>query len=188
MKYFVLKTNKIMATGIKKVEFGQNIIKKTKKVNYADKAAWLVVDAINNAMEKIDDEIILDKENVGVITISNICTLETMKIVSQSAKEGRVSPLKFAAANPGSLTGLACISFGFMGPSLTFIMPPEKGLFIAAFIARTWFKEYGIKYVIINTYSTKRNKYCVARSIIISQGEIEDRMSEGSSCLFTEKN
>ncbi|GGQ65139.1 beta-ketoacyl synthase N-terminal-like domain-containing protein [Couchioplanes azureus] len=93
---------------------------------YADPAAWLAVEAVAAALGEAGAAVAQAGEDVGVLAISATATTRTMRAIRRTAAAGRVSPLRFAGANPGSLAGLVCIEYGFRGPSLTLSMPPEQ--------------------------------------------------------------
>jgi 3-oxoacyl-(acyl-carrier-protein) synthase len=109
---------------------------------YADPAAWLAVEAVAAAL----DQAALDQaaaavtaaaEEVGVLAVSATATTHTMRGIRRTAATGRVSPLRFAGANPGSLAGLVCLQYGFRGPSLTLSMHPDQAWPVPT-IRRDW--------------------------------------------------
>jgi hypothetical protein len=100
---------------------------------YADPVAWLVCTAVEAATEECADE--LARDNVGVLVVSEFATLTTMRSIASGAARGRVSPLRFAGANPAVVAGLACITLGFRGPSLVLSMPPASGVAPAVTVA-----------------------------------------------------
>lgn len=75
---------------------------------YADPAAWLVADAMEQALNACSAPWQEARKEIGVISISDRCTLFTMNGIASGAQNGQVSPLRFAGANPGSITGLPC--------------------------------------------------------------------------------
>jgi hypothetical protein len=102
---------------------------------FADPVAWLVCAAVEAATEECADELSHAREDVGVIVVSEFATLTTMRSVAGGAAHGRVSPLRFAGANPAVVAGLACITLGFRGPTLTLSMSPADGVGPAAAVA-----------------------------------------------------
>ena len=74
----------------------------------ADPAAWLVADAMEQALNACSAPWQEARKEIGVISISDRCTLFTMNGIASGAQNGQVSPLRFAGANPGSITGLPC--------------------------------------------------------------------------------
>jgi hypothetical protein len=110
-------------------------------VRYADPAAWLVLDTITELLRVVSWEPpaeAAERHGVGVIGISDRATAYTLARVARDAAAGTVSPLRFAAASPGTLIGLSCSHFGFTGPSLLLTMPVSAGRPVAAAIAAHW--------------------------------------------------
>jgi 3-oxoacyl-(acyl-carrier-protein) synthase len=108
------------------------------KVRYADPAAWLVVAAVERALEaaRVEPQDLTDR--VGIILISEDGPAETIHTVALAAREGQISPLRFAAVTPASLVGTVCIVFGFHGPTLTLTCPTSIGLPPARAVADGW--------------------------------------------------
>lgn len=104
---------------------------------YADPAAWLAVEAVAVALGDAPVAVADAAEDTGVLAVSAMATTSTVRAIRRGAARGRVSPLRFAGANPGSLAGLVCIRYGFRGPSLTLSMPPDEAWPVPA-IRRTW--------------------------------------------------
>lgn len=94
---------------------------------FADPVAWLVCGAVEAALEDRAGEPAGPRDHVGVIVISEFATLVTMRSITGSARNGRVSPLRFAGANPAVVAGLACLTLGLRGPALTLSMHPADG-------------------------------------------------------------
>jgi len=134
---------------------------------YADPVAWLVVDAVGAALAEAGDEVRMCRNDVGVLSMSEAGTLHTMRQVESGAGRGRVSPLRFAGANPGSLAGLPCIVFGFKGPSLMLSMPPDAGRPVAAVVARAWLAAGGCRYVVVNEHEQRADGGHAVRSVIV---------------------
>lgn len=116
---------------------------------YADPLAWLVADAVENALSECAADVMARREDVAVILVSAHCTLHTMDAVARSLPAPRVSPLRFAGASPGSAGSLLCLLHGFKGSSLTFSMTPEDGLPAARTVARSWLLSGGAPYVVL---------------------------------------
>jgi hypothetical protein len=103
---------------------------------FADPVAWLICAAFEAATGDNAAELAGAREDVGLIVISEFATTITMRSIAEGAGRGRVSPLRFAGANPAVLAGLACIRWGLRGPSLTLSMRPADGVAPAAAVAR----------------------------------------------------
>ncbi|GAA3367367.1 hypothetical protein GCM10017744_079230 [Streptomyces antimycoticus] len=116
---------------------------------YADPLAWLVADAVENALPECPADVLACREDVAVILVSAHCTLHTMDAVARSLPAPRVSPLRFAGASPGSAGSLLCLLHGFKGSSLTFSMTPEDGLPAARTVARSWLRSGAAPYVVL---------------------------------------
>lgn len=136
---------------------------------YADPSAWLVIDAVEAALAEAGDRIRGNRAEIGVLSVSERGTLDTMRSVAAAVDRGRVSPLRFAGAGPGSMAGLACILFGFKGPSLVLSMPPEQGRRVAESLARGWLSCGGCRYVVVNEHETGIDGSQTVRTRIVHQ-------------------
>ncbi|MET9115247.1 coronafacic acid synthetase [Streptomyces longwoodensis] len=119
---------------------------------YADPLAWLVADAAESALTQCATEVLAAREDVAVILVSAHCTLHTMDAMARSLPAPRVSPLRFAGANPGSAGSLLCLLHGFKGSSLTLSMTPEDGLPAARTVARSWLRSGAASFVVLCTH------------------------------------
>ncbi|PZG46584.1 coronafacic acid synthetase [Spongiactinospora gelatinilytica] len=119
---------------------------------YADPLAWLVLDAVEDALSTCSDELYEARDEVAVILISPFCTLQTMEAVARSAPGGRVSPLRFAGASPGGGGSLTCVARGFRGPSLTLATRPGNGLPVARTLARSWLRSGQAAYAVVSAH------------------------------------
>ncbi len=144
-----------------------NTIKKSVPSIYADPASWLVLDALEKAIKTCNIDIEKDRIEVGVIAISAQCTKHTMHRITNQVKGGRISPIRFAGANPGSLAGLPCIIYGFKGPSLTFSMLPNDCLETVNTLSISWFRQKIIRFLIVNCYEIDDCNNHIATSFII---------------------
>jgi Beta-ketoacyl synthase, N-terminal domain len=102
---------------------------------FADPVAWLVCAVAEEATGQCADVLARSRDDVGVLVVSEFATLTTMRSIAGSARRGRVSPLRFAGANPAVVAGLVCIRQGFRGPALTLSMPVATGVLAAAAVA-----------------------------------------------------
>jgi hypothetical protein len=119
---------------------------------FADPVAWLMAAAVDAAAQDSGVDLTMVGDQVGMIAISDACTRDTMRGIAKATARGRVSPLKFAGANPGSVTGLPCIRQGFRGPTLTLSMPPADGTATAVSLAAAWLERNIARYVLIGTH------------------------------------
>ncbi|MEV4846355.1 hypothetical protein AB0K20_24430 [Micromonospora matsumotoense] len=125
---------------------------------YADPVAWLVVEAVEAALASAEVPVATAVAETGMLCASTYATRHTMRSVVAGAARGRVSPLRFAGANPGSLAGLPCILFGLRGPSLLLTMPPETARPVMATIADAWLRHAGCQYVIVSEHQARADE------------------------------
>lgn len=140
-------------------------------VRYADPAAWCVVAAIDRALESVAGGRDVAGEGVGLALVSESGPVETMSTVAASVREGFVSPMRFAAATPASLAGLACIVFGFKGPTLTLTMPAEQGLAVAETVAANWLGRGAAELVLLLTCAFKNGAGPAATCRVLGRKE-----------------
>lgn len=138
---------------------------KPKKVHFADVAAWATVGAVGQACASIEDMSAVERERSGIVLVSEYGPMETMAAVAKSARENRMSALRFPAATPGSLVGLICIVFGLRGPTLNLTMPPASGIPVAAVVANNWLKQGVVDFVLLVTCQQGP----VARCLLVGQ-------------------
>jgi hypothetical protein len=123
---------------------------------YADPVAWLMTAVVGQAIERTAEPITgtagSGGDEVGVLMISDICSLATMHSVRASTERGRVSPLRFAGANPGGLASLPCIEWSLRGPTLTLAMPPVTGLPAATVLAESWLAGGQASHVVLGVH------------------------------------
>lgn len=119
---------------------------------YADPVAWLAVDALGDALESCASDVLAVRDEVGVIMVSAYCTLWTMRHVARSAVIGRMSPLRFAGASPGTAGSVSCIVFRLAGPSLTVSTAPETGLPVAGAVAASWLRSGAAAFVVVSAH------------------------------------
>ncbi|MFI9782972.1 beta-ketoacyl synthase N-terminal-like domain-containing protein [Kitasatospora sp. NPDC051984] len=140
---------------------------------FADPLAWLMSGVCRAAVADCDSELAAAGDLVGVITVSEICTLDTMRLIARATPRGRLSPLKFAGANPGSLAGLTCIRDGFRGPSLTLSMPPAAALPTALDLAASWLEQGTARHVLVGTHQRKGDTHAVRCAVLRSADAAE---------------
>lgn len=102
---------------------------------YADPVAWLVDAAVGKAVAATTD---LEPEDLGVVVITGALASATTRQVAGGAARGRVSPLRFAGANPSILAGLTCIQRGFRGPTAVFVAEVDRMADVAVTTAADW--------------------------------------------------
>src|SRR5580704_7877769 len=98
----------------------------------------MTASAVARAFSERGDLLTGPLPGVGMVLVSDRGPAVTMMEVQTGATTGFVSPMRYAASNAGSLAGVACIAFGFRGPTLNLTMLPEIGVPIALQICSGW--------------------------------------------------
>ncbi|ORT56735.1 beta-ketoacyl synthase N-terminal-like domain-containing protein [Streptomyces sp. CB03238] len=122
---------------------------------YADPVAWLTTSTVARALRAEGAGILHTPDEVGVIAMSETCTRPTMETIAGAAGRSRVSPLKFAGANPGLLAGLPCIQWTFRGPSLVFAMAPDTAADTALSVAEHWLSSGQARYAVCVAHAVR---------------------------------
>ena len=133
---------------------------------YADPVAWLVVDAVHAALDAAGP--VGPAPAAGVLSVSDWGTRHTMRLIGAAAVSGRVSPLRFAGASPGSIAGLACIVHRFTGPSLMLSMPPAEGREPAGLLAAAWLMAGACTHVIVNEHEVHDDGLHTVRTVLLA--------------------
>lgn len=115
---------------------------------YADPLAWLVTDAVARAMADAGGKARPDPEGTGVLTVSSFATNNTLTDVVRALPHGRLSPMRFVAASPGTVAGVACLVLNLRGPALVLTMAPDVGRPFAEVMSRAWLTT-GCSYVVV---------------------------------------
>ena len=106
-------------------------------VRYADPAAWVTAAAVARARGAVPRDIAAG-ERIGLVVSSAHGPAETIATVAEAAREGFPSPLRYPAANPGSLVGVTCILLGLRGPTMNLLASPAEGIAMGLFLAGRW--------------------------------------------------
>ncbi len=138
---------------------------------YADPGAWLVAEAVDAAIRSSDTDVLACATNVGVIGISEYATRHTLRLVAAGVPRDRVSPMRFAAASPGSLVGVTCTAFGFQGPTLMLSMSCAAAELATAAVAADWLggNPPMASHVITSTYEVTEHGLHIARCSVITR-------------------
>ncbi|MFP1878579.1 coronafacic acid synthetase [Lonsdalea quercina] len=162
----------ITACGLPAVGFGRATatdlaaMKAGRKASlYADPLAWLVYDAVELALEESREAICAAKRTVGHIAISDQCTAHTLREIGTAISSGRISPLRFSGACPGSVCALPGQFLGFNGPSMVLSMPAEQGLPVAVAIAKIWLREQAASHMIVTCHEANAAGHTVTSVI-----------------------
>jgi hypothetical protein len=136
-------------------------------IRYADPAAWITAAAVAQAMARANDRVDPWRHEIGLAVVSDHGPRETMDQVQAAADEGFSSPLRYAAANPGSLAGVACIAFGLRGPTLNLTMPPREGIPIVILVAREWLARGIARAMVLAVFSNSAPAAGSARAVLV---------------------
>jgi len=139
-------------------------------VRYADPAAWTIAAAVHHAFEPIRETIQPLVEHVGIVGISALGPTEATAAIKQAAEEGYPSPMRYPAANPGSLVGVSCIAFGLRGPTSCLLMAPSQGVRVAMLAARQWLGRGAAHHVVVAASRCEG-----ARAVVLA--------AEGQACM-----
>ncbi|MBV9022849.1 MAG: coronafacic acid synthetase [Streptomycetaceae bacterium] len=144
---------------------------KRKASLYADPLSWLVLDAVEHAVDDCGEEFLSERESVGHIVVSDQCTIHTMREIAAAIPAGRISPLRFSGANPGSVCSLPSQLLGFSGPSMTLSMPAEKGLPFAKVLAGIWLGQHSAAHVLLTSHTAGAAGHRVTSTIFKKTGQ-----------------
>lgn len=138
---------------------------------YADPLSWLVFEAVQHAIDAHREDIDSAREGVGHIVVSDDCTTYTMRAIAATIAAGRISPLRFSGANPGSVCSLPSQFLGFSGPSMTLSMAPDKGLPPAAAVARAWLRQGSATHVLVTSHRAGPSGHRVTSTLLTGTQE-----------------
>jgi hypothetical protein len=138
-------------------------------VRYADEAAWTVATAVARLLEPGSRALPAAPEQVGLVVASALGPAVTMAAVGAEARALRASPLRFPAANPGSMAGVSCILFGLRGPAINLLLPPERGGPLACFLAGCWLERGAAEWMAVVTAAPGQDCACLARAVLLTR-------------------
>jgi hypothetical protein len=154
-------------------------------VRYADPAAWVTATAIARALDPLRDVVAADHDQISVVVTSDCGPIETMATVAEAARAGFASPLRYPAANPWSLAGVACILFGLRGFTLTLTMPPATGVPIGLLMAGRWLHHHAVPLAIVASCSLlETNRYMARCLALVPPASSSQRTSMDRSTAF----
>lgn len=139
---------------------------------YADPVAWLVARAVGDALATAPAAVAAEPDEVGLILLSAHCTSGTMTAVAAATAEGRLSPMRFAAASPGTAGSISCIVHGFRGPTLTLATTPANGGEAARVVAGGWLTSGAARYVVLSGHEVDDAGRHRVRSVILGPGDV----------------
>jgi hypothetical protein len=150
-------------------------------VRYADLAAWITAAAIGKAISSLRGLLGGCLHQVGLVAVSDQGPATTMAEVNAATTNGFSSPLRYAASSPGSLVGVACIAFGFRGPTLNFTMCPADGVPVALQLCDSWLSRGVARYMVLATFNAAGLTTGLSRALLLAKPE----HIRGSSNLLT---
>lgn len=118
---------------------------------FADPLAWAVADFVGGLLGAIDLTR-SDRIQTGLIVVSDLCSLSTIRALSAMSKQGSLSPLKFAGASPSIICGLAALREQIRGPTVTFTMDPRTSRAAITALIRLWMMFNSVSPVIVVTH------------------------------------
>jgi hypothetical protein len=148
-------------------------------VRYADPAAWITAAAVARAIAEVRDLLAVSQHEVGMIAVSDQGPAHTMAEVNIATATGFSSPLRYAAASPGSLAGVTCIAFGFRGPTLNLTMDPNHGVPLALTLCSAWLSRRVARFMVLATFRRNDSAAGFSRAVLFARTEL----SEGPSNL-----
>jgi 3-oxoacyl-(acyl-carrier-protein) synthase len=138
---------------------------------YADPVAWLVADAAERALDDSGrrDELLAARDDVAVVVLTGAEALPTPRAIAARAATGRVSPLRFAGANPGILAGLACIRLRLRGPSLVLADADDAAVAAALTVAGFWLHSGRARHAVVVRHEHRAEGH-TARAVVLWPG------------------
>jgi Beta-ketoacyl synthase, N-terminal domain len=136
---------------------------------YADPVAWLTAAAVARALDGHAHELGTEPD-VGIVVMSATCTAPTMAVIARTVGRSRVSPLKFAGANPGILAGLPCIRGQFHGPSLVLATDPAASVDTALCVAVRWLRTRQARYVVCVAHTAPAGRHLARCAVLDGSG------------------
>jgi hypothetical protein len=137
-------------------------------VRYADPAAWTTATAMARALAQAGEPVRAALDRVGVLVITAHGPAEATAAVAQAARDGFSSPLRYPAANPGSLVGVTSILFGLRGPTLLLTVPPARGVPVAFLLAARWLRHHQLPLMALGVCAPAPPEGYLARCLILS--------------------
>lgn len=140
---------------------------------YADPAAWLVAETVDRALAHCDEPVLDAADDTGIVVMSATGSERTLRAIARSVPRSRVSPLRFAGANPGVLAGLPALRHGLRGPSLLLARDPDAATPVALTMIGGWLANGHARHVLLaGLRSTADGQSC--RCLVLT-GTGEDR-------------
>ena len=155
-------------------------------IRYADPSAWITATAVARAIADFRDRLKADQHEVGMIAVSDQGPAAAMSEVQQAASSGFCSPLRYAAANPGSLVAVTCIAFGFRGPTLNLTMCPTDGVSVALHLCAGWLRRRSARWMVLATFRGHSIETGCSRAILLADPESFKQPANDLNCAVAE--
>lgn len=155
-------------------------------VRFADPAAWTTATAVARAISESRTLLAPFLHQVGVVVVSDQGPAATMAEVRAAATTGFSSPLRYAAASPGSLAGVSCIAFGFRGPTLNLSMRPEQGVPVALQMCSGWLARGTARCVVLATHTSRGADAHFSRAVLFAHPDISVGLVKPSTPSITD--
>lgn len=142
-------------------------------VRYADPISWIGATAVGRALAGVGNGIAEIKHTVGVIGVSEFGPAEATAAVAEASAAGFSSPLRYPAANAGSLAGVTCIAQGFRGPTMVLTMPAKTGVETALTLAGGWTRREMASLVVVLACTSLGHRQYRARCLMVGSDPLK---------------
>jgi len=146
-------------------------------VRYADPCAWAVAAAATALAEGPAAPALADRARVGLLVVSPEGPSETIRALAAALKDGQTSPLRYPAANPGSLAGVACIALGFRGPTLAVLGESAHGARLGLFMAGRWLARGAVTAMMVAACHHDADGTWRCRAVALAAGTAPDNQT-----------
>ncbi|MFD4530644.1 polyketide synthase [Kitasatospora sp. NPDC058397] len=141
---------------------------------YADPAAWLVAETVDRALADCAEPVLDDAADTGILVMSATGSERTMRRIAASLPKSRVSPLRFAGANPGVLAGLPALRHELRGPSLLLAAHPDRATPVAFTVIGGWLADGHARHVLLVGLQPASGEGQLCRCLVLTSAR-EDR-------------
>ncbi|MFG2225080.1 polyketide synthase [Streptomyces sp. NPDC048644] len=135
---------------------------------YADPAAWLVAETVDRALADCAEPVLDAADDTGIVVMSASGTERTMRRIAGSVPRSRVSPLRFAGANPGVLAGLPALRHGLRGPSLLLAAHPDRVAPVAFTVIEGWLADGHTRHVLLAGLQSTAEERQLCRCLVLT--------------------
>lgn len=142
-------------------------------VRYADPFSWTGATAVAKALAGLIETTAPMRSSIALIAMSNHGPAQAIAAVAEASAAGFSSPMRYPAANPGSLAGVACITQEFHGPTMNLIMPVESALPVGLNLAGAWLQRRVTPLVVLLACYRVGQERNEARCLLLASDTIE---------------